>query len=67
MHSLSFVSTHEYRGLNLGVTLTCIRRRYEADDTLMLLEKNLDEIKGKMRIQISCGTLDDTHLPTNRL
>ena len=66
MHSLSFVSTHEYRGLNLGVT-TCIRRRYEADDTFMLLEKNLDEIKGKMRIQISCGTLDDTHLPTNRL
>ena len=33
----------------------------------MLLEKNLGAIRGKMRIQISCGTQDDTHLPTNRL
>eukprot|EP01046_Picozoa_sp_COSAG06_P058411 COSAG06_NODE_11722_length_1472_cov_18.646722_1_plen_204_part_10 len=29
-----------------------LARRYEADDTFMLLEKNLDDIKGKMRIQI---------------
>ena len=43
------------------------KSRYEADDTFLLLQKNLEEIKGKVRIKISCGTQDDTHLPTNRL
>ena len=51
----------------LGGFLGPEKWRYEADDTFLLLQKNLGEIKGKLRIKISCGTQDDTHLPTNRL
>jgi len=36
------------------------------NDSFALLEKNLSQIKGKMRIQIACGTKDDGHLPTVR-
>ena len=32
----------------------------------MLLRKNLDQIKDRLRIQIFCGTRDDTHLPSVR-
>ena len=30
------------------------------------MEKNLDQIKGKLRIRIACGTADNGHLPTVR-
>ena len=36
-------------------------------DTCTLLERNLGAVRGKVRIQISCGAQDGTHLPTNRL
>lgn len=36
------------------------------NDSFALLEKNLAQIKGKLRIQVACGTLDDSHLPTVR-
>ncbi len=36
------------------------------NDSFLLLEKNLANIQGKLRIQIACGTKDDGHLPTVR-
>ncbi len=36
------------------------------NDSFLLLEKNLAKIKGKLRIQVACGTRDDGHLPTVR-
>jgi enterochelin esterase-like enzyme len=42
------------------------KSRYEADDVFLLLARNLPHIKGKLRIQIGCGTMDDSHLPTCR-
>lgn len=42
------------------------RQNYIDNDAYLLLEKNLDRIKGRLRIQIACGTLDDGHLPTLR-
>jgi hypothetical protein len=32
----------------------------------VLLQKNIDQIKGKLRIMILCGTQDRTHLPSVR-
>ena len=37
--------------------------RYEAEDAYLLLVKNLGRIQGRMRIQIACGTKDDTTCP----
>lgn len=37
-----------------------------ASDAFGLLERNLDRIKGKLRIQIFCGTQDEGHLPSLR-
>ncbi len=36
------------------------------NDSFLLLEKNLAQIKGKLRIQVACGTKDGAHLPTVR-
>lgn len=36
------------------------------NDSFKLLEKNLAQIKGRLRIQVACGTQDDGHLPTVR-
>ncbi len=41
-------------------------QNYLDNDVYKLLEKNLDQIKGKLRIQIACGTQDGGHLPTVR-
>ncbi len=42
------------------------KQRYIDNDAYLLLKKNLDQIKGKMRIQIWCGTQDPGHLGTVR-
>lgn len=42
------------------------RQNYIDNDAFLLLEKNLDKIKGKLRIQMACGTKDGGHLPTVR-
>jgi endo-1,4-beta-xylanase len=42
------------------------RAHFEANDSFLLLKKNLPAIKGRLRILITCGTLDDGHLPTVR-
>ncbi len=42
------------------------KARYIDNDSYLLLAKNIGQIKGKMRIQIACGTKDDGHLPTVR-
>ena len=42
------------------------KQRYIDNDPYLLLEKNLDRIKGRLRIQIWCGTQDDGHLPSVR-
>ncbi len=42
------------------------RQRFLDNDSYVLLEKNLAAIKGRLRIQITCGTQDDGHLPTVR-
>jgi endo-1,4-beta-xylanase len=42
------------------------KQRYIDDDAYLLLKKNLDKIKGRMRIQIWCGTKDPQHLGTVR-
>jgi S-formylglutathione hydrolase FrmB len=42
------------------------RSRYTENDAFLLLQKNLDGIKGRMRIQMWCGTKDDGHLPSFR-
>ena len=41
------------------------KQKYIDNDPYLLLEKNIDKIKGRMRIQMFCGTQDD-HLPTIR-
>jgi endo-1,4-beta-xylanase len=42
------------------------KQRYIDNDAYLLLTKNLDRIKGRLRIQIVCGTQDDGHLPSIR-
>ena len=42
------------------------RKNWVADDVYANCEKNLDQIKQHLRIQIACGTQDDGHLPTVR-
>lgn len=42
------------------------KQPYIDNDPYLLLEKNLDRIKGKLRIQIFCGTKDSDHLPSIR-
>lgn len=42
------------------------KQRYVDNDPYLLLEKNRDKIKGRLRIQIFCGTQDDGHLPSIR-
>jgi hypothetical protein len=42
------------------------KQRYIDNDPYLLLEKNLDKIKDRLRIQIVCGTQDDGHLPSIR-
>jgi len=42
------------------------KQRYIDNDPYLLLAKNVDRIKGKLRIQIFCGTQDDGHLPSIR-
>jgi enterochelin esterase-like enzyme len=39
---------------------------YINNDVFKLLEKNLPDIKGRLRILIACGTKDGGHLPTVR-
>ncbi len=40
--------------------------RLKDNDPYANLHKNLDQIKGRLRIQIACGTSDPEHLPTVR-
>jgi hypothetical protein len=42
------------------------RSRYIDNDTFLLLKKNVDRIRGKLRIQVACGTKDNGHLKTVR-
>jgi endo-1,4-beta-xylanase len=42
------------------------KQRYIDNDPYQLLEKNFDKIKGRLRIQMFCGTQDDGHLPSIR-
>ncbi len=42
------------------------KARYADNDPFELLKKNLDHIRGKMRIMIMCGTTDISHLPSVR-
>ncbi len=42
------------------------KQNYLDNDAFLLLEKNIDRIRGKLRIQIACGTKDEGHLPTVR-
>jgi enterochelin esterase-like enzyme len=42
------------------------KQRYIDNDPYKLLETNIDKIKGRLRIQIFCGTKDDGHLPSIR-
>jgi endo-1,4-beta-xylanase len=42
------------------------RENYVNNDAFLLLEKNLKKIKGRLRIQMACGTKDGGHLPTVR-
>jgi enterochelin esterase-like enzyme len=42
------------------------KKRYIDNDAYLLLTKNLDRIKGRLRIQMWCGTQDPGHLPTVR-
>ena len=42
------------------------KQRYIDNDPYLLLAKNLEQVKGKLRIQIFCGTQDDGHLPSIR-
>ena len=52
-----FLNSRPLSALSANFLLTCRSR----------VAHNLHVIRGKMRIMISCGTKDDTHLPTNRL
>jgi len=49
---------HSYLGPNL--------QDHIDNDPFLLLEKNLSKIKGKLRIQIACGTADKGHIKTIR-
>ncbi len=40
--------------------------RLADNDSFQLLEKNLDQIRGKLRIQVACGTQDASHIATVR-
>ncbi len=42
------------------------RANYENNDVYELLKKNLGRIRGRLRIQIACGTKDPGHLTTIR-
>ncbi len=42
------------------------KERYIDNDPYLLLEKNLSQVKGRLRIQIFCGTKDDGHLSSIR-
>jgi len=42
------------------------KQRYIDNDAFLLLQKNLDHIKDRLRIQVFCGTKDDGHLPSVR-
>jgi S-formylglutathione hydrolase FrmB len=42
------------------------KARYLENDPFELLQKNIDQIRGKLRIMILCGTQDRTHLPSVR-
>ena len=42
------------------------KARYVDNDSFLLLKKNIEKIRGKLRIQVACGTRDDGHLPTVR-
>lgn len=42
------------------------KSRYIDNDAFLLLKKNLAKIKGRMRIQVWCGTQDPGHLPSVR-
>lgn len=42
------------------------RENYLNNDAFVLLKRNLKQIKGKLWIQIACGTRDSGHLPTVR-
>jgi len=42
------------------------RQNFIDNDAFKLLEKNIDQIRGKMRINIFCGTRDPGHLVTIR-
>jgi endo-1,4-beta-xylanase len=42
------------------------RKAPDKPDSFALLRQNLERIKGKLRIQIFCGTLDKNHLPSLR-
>ncbi|MGY8767872.1 MAG: alpha/beta hydrolase [Pirellulales bacterium] len=42
------------------------KQNYIENDAFLLLEKNIDQIRGKLRILIACGTEDGGHLPTVR-
>ena len=53
---------HEYPNNYLGPD----KENYLSNDVFVLLERNLDRINGKLRIQIACGTLDYGHLSTVR-
>lgn len=52
----------EYPNFYLGPD----KKDYIANDSFLLLEKNLAEIKDRMRIQVWCGTKDDGHIHTVR-
>lgn len=43
------------------------RQNYADNDVFELLKKNQEAIRGKLRIQIACGTKDGGHLPTVRV
>lgn len=42
------------------------KQNYLDNDAFVLLEKNLDRIKGRLRIMIACGTQDTGHIVTIR-
>lgn len=42
------------------------KENYINNDAFLLLEKNINQIKGKLRIQMWCGTKDKTHIVTVR-
>lgn len=42
------------------------RENYPDNDAFLLLEKNIDKIRGRLRIMMACGTKDGGHLPTVR-